>query len=92
MAEYLSNRRYCLYKRYNAKLSGEDALESLWQCKQALEPGTALPSGFPNREQLAAAGYTTDEDLNGADAQEIHECVGLSQGAAEAVIAAYAAL
>lgn len=67
-------------------------MASLWQSKQESEPGTPLPDDFPSLDELAVAGYTTKEDLVGADSQELISYVRLSRNDAERVIAAYAAL
>ncbi len=92
MSDFDSYRRHCLRKRLDAKDRSEFALVSLWRTKQEAEPGTVLPDDFPSREELAAIGYETKEDLEGADAEELADYVGLSPHDAERVIAAHAAL
>lgn len=92
MAEFASLRRYCLYKRFDAKDRCDSAMASLWQSKQNAEPGTPLPVGFPSKAELEAVGYTTDADLTGADCAELADYVGLSRRQAEKVLAAAAAL
>lgn len=90
-AEIKSTRRYYLLKRLYARRLAEDS-ERIWQAKQEAEPGTLLPAAFPHRAELAAVGYTTAADLDGADADELTETVGLSTREADAVIAAFEAL
>lgn len=91
MADYSLYRRYCLYKRQNARDLGS-ATECTWQARQLAEPGIALPATFPHMTELAAAGYVANTDLEGADACELQDYAGLSARQAEAVIAAAAAL
>ena len=91
MAELKTLRRIYLHKRILARLY-ETALEPVWQGKQEAEPGTLLGAGFPHAASLAAVGYKTREDLDGADSAELVDCVGLSRREAEAVIAAFEAL
>lgn len=52
---------------------------------------TALPATFPALSKLTAAGYTTKEDLDGADDTELVEA-GLNHSEARAAIAALAQL
>lgn len=87
MAEFKSVRRYYLRKRLRAAEVGDDALASTWQHKQEAETGTALPTTFPHAEALAALGYTTTEDLDGADVDEL-VCAGLKRRQAEDAIGA----
>lgn len=87
MAEFGSVRRYYLRKRLRAREVGDDALESTWQAKQEAEPGSSLASTFPHVEALEALGYTTTEDLDGADVDEL-ACAGLKRRQAEDVIGA----
>lgn len=87
MAEFKSTRRYYLLKRIAAKAEGE-ATEGVWRHKQEQESGTALPANFPLKATLAAAGYSTEEDLDGADAAELTKNTGLSTQQANAVLAA----
>lgn len=67
-------------------------MASLWQTKQEAESGTQLPDDFPSRSALVAVGYTTKEDLDGADCAELADYVRLSTTQAEKVLAAAAAL
>lgn len=92
MAEFLSPRRYYLYKSRDAADRGDGAISSLYHGKQEGEPGTALPDDFPSREALAAYRYKTKEDLEGADVDELVLNAKLSRKDAEKVLAAHAAL
>jgi len=92
MADFLTYRRYCLYKRMSANLLCNQATAAVWQSKQEAEPGTTLPSGFPKKTELAAVGYVADEDLNGADCDELVDYARISRRDAQAVLTAYAAL
>lgn len=65
--------------------------EGIWRAKQEAEPGAPLPSDFPYAERLAAAGYTTQEDLDGADEEELR-CLGFQVREAQRILAALAAL
>jgi len=91
VAEYLTLRRYYLNKRSAAVLRQDD-IASLWQGKQAAEPGTVLPDEFPSKAALATAGYTTKEDLDGADADELVKYASLARKDANKVMAALAVL
>lgn len=91
MAEFKSPRRYYLLKRIAAKAE-DDGLEGVWRHKQEQESGTALPANFPLRATLVAAGYSTEEDLDGADAAELTKNTGLSTHQANAVLTAAADL
>lgn len=93
MASFLSQRRYYLSRRIVTRLNEEHALSSLLQGKQEAEPNTPLPATFPRLAELQAIGYSAEEDLVGADADELIEWVpGLSTRDAEAILAAHAAL
>lgn len=72
MADIKSPRRYFLGKRLEARDLGL-GLESIWKTKQEAEPGTALPADFPLLSRLTDCGYTTEEDLDGADADELEQ-------------------
>jgi len=87
VADVKRPRRYYLHKRLEARLFEDSDLETSWQAKQEAEPGVALSVGFPNRSELAAIGYTTTEDLDGADEAELVRA-GLTQRQAQDVIAA----
>lgn len=86
-----SARRYYLGKRKAAADRCDDDSEALWKGKQEAEPGTELPSDFTLRSRLSAAGYTAEEDLDGADVDELINA-GFTQREAEAVITAFEAL
>lgn len=85
-------RRYYLLKSFAAHAAGDAALALAWLGKHAGVSGTALPPDFPSREALAAAHYTTREDLTGASVDELATQAGLTRGDALRVIAAPAAL
>lgn len=88
MAEFRSQRRYCLYKRLNARDERNTALELLWKGYQEAQPGTELPGDFPARSKLVSAGYVADADLVGADADELRDYARLTPSEATAVLAA----
>jgi hypothetical protein len=92
VADFTSQRRFCLWKRMSAHVQGLYALAAVWRGKQEAEPGVALPDTFPSRAALVAIGYSTKEDLVGADVAELVEYVNISQREAEAVLAAFAKL
>ena len=86
-----SARRYYLAKRYEADLR-KSAMAGVWQAKQEAEPFTvALPVGFPMKAELALVGYTTKEDLVGADADELM-LRGFSGDESSNILSALAAL
>lgn len=86
-----SHRRYCLLKRRYNLLCGEEGLAAVWRAKQEAVPSTALPSTFPALSTLAASGYTTKADIDGADQDELVG-VGLTISEAVAALAALALL
>jgi hypothetical protein len=90
----LCPRRYYLLKAQAARLADPigHTMVNTWWGKQEGEPGAALPGDFPSREALAAAHYTTVEDLTGAGTQELVVEARLTTKQADAVIAALAAL
>jgi hypothetical protein len=88
VAEFRSQRRYCLYKRFNARDERKVALELLWRGYQEAEPGTILPNSFPARAKLVAVGYVAGADLVGADADELRDYAMLTPQEAKAVLAA----
>lgn len=90
MAEIKRPRRLYLHKRQEARKNRNDA-EGIWRAKQEAEPGTPVSADFPLRSELAALGYTTNEDLDGADEHELRR-VGLTANDAAKVMAALAAL
>lgn len=91
MAEIKTPRRYYLHKRLEARLYECSDLELTWRAKQEAQPGTALPASFLLAAEIAALGYTTREDLDGADAAEL-ERAGLTLTQANDVISAFEAL
>ncbi len=81
----LSPRRYYLLKWRGLEDLCEHELALIFKAKQAEIAGTALPSDFPGRAALIAAGYTAIEDVTGADEDELVD-VGLDDStAAQAV-------
>ena len=91
-SSFISPRRFYLSKRITARLLGDHALSSTWQHHQEQQPGTVLPDGFPSKAALAAAGYTASQDLEGTDESELVAWARISNSAAKAALAAYAAL
>lgn len=87
-----SVRRHRLLKRLAAGVAGDTALAAVWRAKQEATPATALPVGFPQATALAAAGYSTVEDIDGADADELVANTSLSTREADAVLTALAAI
>lgn len=85
--EVRSKRRFYLHKR----LTNDYDMAAVWRSKQEAEPGDALPAEFPLRAKLAAIGYTTVQDLDGADEHELRR-VGIAATDAAKVMAALAEL
>jgi hypothetical protein len=85
MAEVKRSRRYYLHKRLEARLYSFDDSEAFWRAKQEAEPGTPLAATLPHRSALADVGYSTVEDLDGADEAELVRA-GLNQSQAKAII------
>jgi hypothetical protein len=83
-----SARRYYLAKRHVAAARYDTALANTWRAKQEAEPGEALPSDFPKLARLAAQGYETYEDLDGADSAELVERGFTTREAAQVLAAA----
>jgi hypothetical protein len=71
MSEFLRPRRYYLQKRAVAALRADAGDAAFWTAKQQAQPGTALAVDFPHLTRLASAGYSTIEDLDGADTDEL---------------------
>lgn len=89
----LSYRRYLLLKRATQKALGNSHMEGVWRAAQeAVLPATPLPTNFPYLSVISIAGYTTREDLNGADVHEVERVAKISHQDAVVVIAAFAAL
>lgn len=91
MREIHTPRRYALLKRLYWRRMCEPDLEGVWRSKQEALPGTSLPAGFPFAAPLADAGYTTTDDLNGADERELVES-GFSPQEAQEILSALAEL
>jgi hypothetical protein len=89
---FLTLRRVYLKKRIMARQAGDLALSAVWHSRQEEQTSTTLPDGFPSKAALATAGYTAAGDLEGADESELVEWACISNSAARAVLAAYAAL
>lgn len=86
-------RRYCLLKRQQWLLDWEDsAMAGVWRSQQEAVPGNALPTDFPFLASLEAGGYTTREDLDGAEAPEIQRATGLRHADTLVVLEAFDAL
>jgi hypothetical protein len=92
VATHPTVRRYALMKRQSACIVRDYEIAAVWQAKQEAEPGTLLDATFPFQARLSEAGFTTKEDLEGADAFELLNYVALSQSEADAVLAAFAEL
>lgn len=91
-AVILNARRYYLGKRLHAARGPTPGLANVWRAIQEATAGTALAAAFPCATALAAAGYTTREDLAGATVDELVDFAGLTSREAQAVLAALAAL
>lgn len=87
MADIRVPRRHYLNKRYAALLYDDVEQANIWQAKQEAEPGTTLGGSFPLKSTLAPLGYTTIEDLQGADEAELMRA-GLTKAQAAEVLAA----
>lgn len=84
----MHTRRYYLLKSHAAAEREDTALERAWWAKQDGTAGTALVATFPSRAALVAARYTTTEDLDGAEADELIDHAGLNRAQANLVLAA----
>ena len=87
MSEVKNLRRFYLHKRIEARVYEDSDLDTVWQSKQEAIAGTALAASFPHLAELTAIGYTTVDDIDGADEEELVRA-GLSQHQATEVIAA----
>lgn len=93
MSEHATLRRFYVVHRIAANQVGERAAAAVWRAHQEAQPGgVALPETFPSYAELTAVGYVAQEDLRGADVDELMLNVCLSQRDAEAVLAAFAKL
>jgi hypothetical protein len=81
----LSPRRYYLLKWRGLEELDERELSLIFKAKQTEIAGTALPTDFPGRAALIAAGYTAIEDVTGADEEELMSLGLDEQTAAQAV-------
>lgn len=73
MSEIRRPRRYALFKRREARELCLPALDSHWANEQQSSAGVPLPADFPFRAKLVGRWYTTWEDLDGADVEELLE-------------------
>ncbi len=89
--QVLTPRRYYLLERLAAYAREDFAIGAVFRAKQEAEAATVLPVDFPSRALLVAAGYSTVEDINGADLEELL-CAQLSTKQAETVLTELAAL
>lgn len=71
----------------HARRAGEHALAAAWAAKQEAEPGSRLTANVPYRAELERLGYSTTEDLLGADEDELADA-GLNRSRAVEVITA----
>jgi hypothetical protein len=85
-------RRFYLRKSQEFYRRQEEGLAAAYRGLQDLQPGTPLPATFPSFTELAAARYTTKEDLDGASLDELQTFVGLNRREAQVVLDALAAL
>lgn len=76
----------------NAQFILDIEMASVWRAKQEAQPGTPLPITFPFLLDLANGGYTTREDLTGADLYELVQIARLHRSDAQIVLTAFAAL
>ncbi len=78
-------RRYYLAKRHS-ETENDAGLESVWKAKQEAEPGAPLPVTFPCVAKLTTGGYTTVEDIRGAETAELQRYAGLTPREAQHVL------
>ena len=81
-------RRYYLLKSKSPEYDKYSVLPLVWRAKHGETAGTDLPVGFPGRDQLILAGYSTIEDVDGAEPAELMQYAGLSTSTAIAAVAA----
>lgn len=91
MATLKTARRFYLRQRVVAMALGDPDIAGVWRWKQEHQPGTALPADFPLLTRLATAGYTTIQDLDGADEAELRAAC-FTQAEAKRILAALHAL
>ncbi len=89
MAEIRTSRRYYLLAARDADAVGDYAIAmALRGTQRATVPATALPTlAAALLTKLASAGYTTVEDLDGADIEELTEN-GLTRAEADTTLKA----
>ena len=93
MAEALSARRFYLLKYHELTCLASFGLASVYLTYHAGQPGgPELPSTYPAYSKLTAAKYTAKADLDGADVDELRRFARLSNGEAEAALAAFSTL
>jgi len=80
-----SARRYYLRKSQFYASADEQGLAATYQGLHDSVVGTPVPAAVPFRDKLAAAGYTTTEDIVGSDVDELVEFGGLNYREAAAV-------
>lgn len=72
MGDVNNQRRYYLLRaNYYGPFFEEGIWQQVWWGKQDLVAGAALSATVPFQVELAAAHYTTVEDLTGADRSEL---------------------
>lgn len=86
MASINNLRRFYLHKWIWA-LRSFDNTAAVWRSKQEALPGVALAATFPHLSKLTECGYTTEEDLDGADEAELL-AVGFTTTETEQILAA----
>ncbi len=59
----MHQRRWYERLRQSAEAEHQRALESVQRGQRNAVPGTAIPTGYPSRTELLAAGYVCTEDL-----------------------------
>lgn len=87
----LTARRYRARKAAELAEAGQTAVAAAFRAKAEATPATPLPADFPGRDKLEAATpmpYTTYEDLNGANADELVAIDGIGRKTAERILAA----
>ncbi len=85
-ASIKSARRFYLLKRQVAERARDD-MDLVWRAKQEAQLGTDLAEDFPHRSALVERGYSTNEDLDGADVREL-QAQGFSRDDAQTILAA----
>jgi len=91
MPEINTVRRYYLLAYRDHLFVREHGIAQAYLAKQQETTGTALPVAFPYLSELATKQYTTQEDLDGADVEELRS-VGFTVGKAKEILAAFQSL